>query len=91
MNIHVILDKAGRIVIPRRLREQLHLEPGDTLEMQTAGEQLTLRPIRKTAPLSKERGVWVLQTGHPMPASAPDEVLRQIREERELDNPGKAE
>ncbi|HXA50014.1 MAG TPA: AbrB/MazE/SpoVT family DNA-binding domain-containing protein [Candidatus Acidoferrum sp.] len=91
MNSHLTIDKAGRVVIPKPLREQLHLEPGDTLEMESAGEQITLRPVRGTAPLSKEHGVWVFRVGQPLPASATDDMLQEIREERDLANLGKGE
>jgi len=67
------------------------LEPGDTLEMESAGEQITLRPVRGTGPLKKEQGVWVFHTGQPLSSSATDEMLRQIREERDLANLGKGE
>ena len=74
------------MVIPRPLREKLHLEPGDSLEMESSGEQITLRPVRGTGPLTKEQGVWVFHAGQPLPASATDNLLEQIREERDLVN-----
>ena len=91
MNTHLIIDKAGRVVIPKRLRKELHLEPGDALEMESAGERITLRPVRGTGPLTKEHGVWVFHTGQALPASATDKMLQQIREERDLANLGKGE
>jgi AbrB family looped-hinge helix DNA binding protein len=91
MNSRLTLDKAGRIVIPKPLRDELHLEAGDALEMESSGERITLRPIRGTGPLTKEHGVWVFRTGQPLPASATDEMLQRIREERDLANLGKAE
>ena len=91
MNTRLTIDKAGRIVLPKPLRKELHLEPGDALEMDSAGEQITLRPVRGTGPLTKEHGVWVFYTGQPLPASATDEMLRQIREERDLANLGQNE
>jgi len=91
MNTRLIVDKAGRIVIPKPLREELNLAPGDALELETAGEQITLRPLRGTGPLTKEHGVWVFHTGQPLAASATDEMLQQIREERDLVNLGKGE
>jgi AbrB family looped-hinge helix DNA binding protein len=91
MNSRLIIDKAGRVVIPKRLREELRLEPGDALEMETAGEQITLRPVRGTGPLTKEHGVWVFYAGQPLPVSATDEMLQQIREERDMANLGKGE
>jgi AbrB family looped-hinge helix DNA binding protein len=90
MNSRLTLDKAGRIVIPKPLRDELHLEAGDALEMESSGERITLRPIRGTGPLTKEHGVWVFRTGQPLPASATDEMLQRIREERDLANLGKA-
>ena len=91
MNTRLIIDKGGRVVIPKTLREELHLEPGDALEMESAGEQITLRPVRGTGPLIKEHGVWVFRAGQPMAASATDEMLQQIREERDLANLGNGE
>jgi AbrB family looped-hinge helix DNA binding protein len=91
MSTRLTIDKAGRVVIPKLLREELHLEPGDTLEMDMAGEQITLRPIRGTGPLTKEHGVWVFRSGQPLPASATDGMLQLIREERDLMNLGKGE
>jgi hypothetical protein len=70
-------------------RELLQLEPGDTLEMKTVGEQITLRPVRGTGQLTKEHGVWVFRTGQTLAAWATDKVLRQIREERDVANLGK--
>jgi AbrB family looped-hinge helix DNA binding protein len=89
MKCRVTLDKTGRVVIPKPLREELDLEPGDALEMETAGEEITLRPVRGTGPLTKEHGVWVFYGGQPLPASATDEMLQQVRGERDLANVGK--
>lgn len=91
MNMRLVIDKAGRVVIPKPLREELHLEPGDALEIQSTGEQITLRPVRGTGPLTKEHGVWVFYTGQPITATATDDVLQQIRAERDLTNMGEVE
>jgi AbrB family looped-hinge helix DNA binding protein len=88
MNARLVMDKAGRVVIPKPLREELQLEPGDALELESGGEQITLRPARGTGPLRNEHGIWVLHTGEPLPVSATDDLLRQIREERDLANLG---
>ncbi len=91
LNTRLTIDKAGRIVIPKPLRAELHLEPGDALEIESTGEQITLRPVRGTGPLTKEHGVWVFQTGQPLAACATDEMLQQIRQERDSANLGNGE
>jgi AbrB family looped-hinge helix DNA binding protein len=91
MSTRVSLDKAGRIVIPKSLRAELNIEPGDTFELEVAGGEITLRPMRVTAPLTKERGVWVFRTGLPLSASVTDETLRRIRDERDSQNLGGSE
>ena len=88
MNARLIIDKAGRVVIPKPVREALQLEPGDALELESGGEQITLRPARGVGPLRNEHGIWVLHTGEPLPASVTDDLLGQIREERDLANLG---
>jgi AbrB family looped-hinge helix DNA binding protein len=91
MHTRLTIDKAGRVVIPKPLREELNLEPGDALDVESAGEQITLRPVRGIGPLTKERGVWVFHVGQPLPASATDKMLQQIREERDFANLGENE
>jgi AbrB family looped-hinge helix DNA binding protein len=88
MNITVTLDKAGRVVIPKALRDDLRLQPGDALELESAGESVTLRPVRSTTRLRKEHGVWVFRTGKRLTAAVTDQVLRESREQRDRVNRG---
>ncbi len=74
------LDKAGRVVLPKPLRDRLQLSPGDTLHLEAEGERITLRPIRQKAMLKKELGVWVYQ-GESTDASIVDLIDRD-RENR---------
>jgi hypothetical protein len=59
----------------------LYLEPGDTVESDGFGRQTAPPQVSATGMLAKQHGVWVFRTGQPLPASATDEMLRQIREE----------
>ena len=61
MTTKLTIDKAGRIVIPKPLRERLRLGPGDALALESDGERITLQPLRPQAALKKEYGIWVYQ------------------------------
>jgi AbrB family looped-hinge helix DNA binding protein len=80
MTAKITLDKAGRVVLPKPLRDQLQLAPGDTFQLESEGERITLRPVRPKATLKKECGVWVYH-GESSDASIPD-LLDRERDKR---------
>ncbi len=80
MTAKITIDKAGRVVIPKPLRERLRLGPGDVLALQSEGECITLQPVRLPAPLKKEYGIWVYQ-GEATDASIA-ELIDRDREKR---------
>ena len=82
MNTTVTVDSAGRVVLPKPLRDQLGLAPGDTLALESDGERVTLRPVRSSSALRKEEGVWVFRSGRKIPAGETDRLLDTMREER---------
>ncbi len=82
------IDKAGRVVIPKQVRDELGLEPGDTLVFTSEGESVTLRPLHANAPLQKERGVWVFRGGKPLSLDEANRIVREAREQRERRNLG---
>ena len=86
MSTRLTIDSAGRVVIPKPLRDALDIGPGDGLELERAGDSITLRPVRAIVPLTKEKGVWVFRTGQPLAAAVTDEVLCQVREDRDQQN-----
>jgi AbrB family looped-hinge helix DNA binding protein len=59
MDAKVTLDQAGRVVLPKPLRDRMRLRPGETLSVESEGERIILRPIRHEPALKKEYGVWV--------------------------------
>jgi len=61
MTNKITIDKAGRIVLPKPLRDRLRLGAGDALALESEGERITLQPIRPQAALKKEYGIWVYQ------------------------------
>lgn len=83
MTARLSLDKAGRVVIPKPLRDELRLGAGDSLALEVVEGRITLRPLRSPAGLQKERGVWVYRTGQPLSSSVAGETTRLVREERD--------
>ena len=86
----VTLDRAGRVVLPKAIRDEMRLSPGDTLDVAVKGDEVTLRPRRGATPLQKERGVWVFRTGKPLTADETEETLHNIRAQRHRQNAGES-
>ncbi len=83
MNAKITLDKTGRIVLPKPLRDEMELLPGDTLELESSEEEITLRPVRGTASLRKKGGIWVYGSGERLTDSMVQNTVAQVRRERE--------
>ncbi len=85
----VTIDKAGRIVLPKPIRDKLQLTAGDQLTMESDEDRIVLRPSRGTAQLRKKRGIWVYRVGEPLTADTVRESLERVRGERDASNLGK--
>ena len=83
MTARLRIDNAGRIVLPEAVCRALEIGPADVLELENVGERVTLRPVRCGAPIAQEKGVWVFRAGQPLAAFATDDLLEQIREQRD--------
>ena len=68
----------------RTVAIEMQLRAGDSLELESSEDRIVLRPRRGGVGLHQKQGIWVFGVGEPIPAGATDEVLRQIRREREL-------
>lgn len=53
------LDKFGRIVIPKRVREDLGLDPGTVLDIEGGEGRIVLSPRRAEPDLVREDGALV--------------------------------
>jgi AbrB family looped-hinge helix DNA binding protein len=82
VNTTVTIDKAGRVVIPKEIRDELRLEGGDALALESEGERVILWPVRGGSPLQKERGVWVFHGGRPLSLDEANQMVRETREQR---------
>jgi AbrB family looped-hinge helix DNA binding protein len=89
MNATITIDKAGRIVLPKPVRDELQLEAGASLELEISGREITLRPVRPKIHLRRENGLLVYSVGEPLTESVVEETIDKIRRERDEQNLGK--
>ena len=76
----VQIDQAGRMVLPKPLRDRLHLKTGDKLAFEVKGDAIELRPSRATGQLKRVNGVLVF-TG-PAPLANGEDLVVESRDER---------
>ena len=82
MTAKLTLDKAGRVVIPKKLRDELHMAAGDAFELRSADDQIVLKPMREVSTMFKKDGMWVIKTGKPLTVEDVNAVIESLREER---------
>jgi AbrB family looped-hinge helix DNA binding protein len=76
------IDGAGRIVVPKQLREELGFKPGQRLELSAVDGRLEVEHPTTPMRLEKRDGRLVAVTDEPMPVLTPEmvrEALEQIR------------
>jgi len=82
MTTTLTIDRAGRLVLPKPVREELQLSAGDSLELESSEDQIVLRPVRGAATMRKKEGVWVMRIGKPLSPEVVNQTLRKIRNGR---------
>lgn len=83
MSATVEIDKLGRLVVPKKIREALHLRAGDKLDVEIDGDKLTLAPKRAGKGLYKKNGWLVYDSGGPpLTLDAVNRFIEQSREDR---------
>jgi AbrB family looped-hinge helix DNA binding protein len=85
----VTIDKAGRVVLPKPVRDSLQISPGDSLELESSEDQIILRPARGQGRMYKKQGMWVFDSGQPLTADVVTPTIRRVRAERDRHNLGK--
>ncbi len=76
MNATAEIDKAGRIVVPKKMRDTLHLVPGTRLTLHQEGQTIVLETESKPRGLYMKRGTLVYDAGPVPPSDAADWVAR---------------
>jgi AbrB family looped-hinge helix DNA binding protein len=80
MNAITEIDKAGRIVVPKKLREALHLVPGTRVSIRREGDRVVIEPECAPRGLYMKRGTLVYDAGSALPSDA----VEWVAEDREM-------
>jgi AbrB family looped-hinge helix DNA binding protein len=80
MNTIVEIDKAGRIVIPKKMRDALQLKQGSRLRIENTGDRLLLEEDFPEPHLEMRDGLLVMVGGPPI---SEEDANRMIDEQRE--------
>lgn len=84
--MELTIDRAGRLVIPKRFRERFHLVSGSKLEIEADGEGIHLRPAGSGSDsLRRERGLLVHSGGGHAAGLDIAEFIRNQRDARSLE------
>ena len=73
------LDRFGRVVIPKEIRDKLGLKPGADIDIGENGSEVFVRPLEDETPLKMEDGVLVYAG---MGTADLRDAIRKHREER---------
>jgi AbrB family looped-hinge helix DNA binding protein len=75
------IDKAGRIVVPKPLRNRLGFKPDTELVAIEQPAGVLLKRVEPRPSMVKADGLWVHQ-GSPEPGANWERILEDVREER---------
>ena len=73
-----VLDRFGRIVIPKELRDALGLKAGSILHILSGNHEITLKPIDNVVPMSKKGNLTVIN----VKLEGNDDIVQQVRMSR---------
>jgi len=76
----VQIDRAGRVVLPKPLRDRFRLRGGDTLSIEVRGDAIELRPTQAAGQLKTVNGVLVFTGAGPLASG--EDFVTQSRDER---------
>lgn len=63
--IQIPIDRFGRVVLPKGIRDRLGIVPGTEFEVEETEDAILLKPVSKKAKIINKGGVWVIRTGGP--------------------------
>lgn len=78
MTAHLEIDRFGRVLLPKPLRDALGLRPGEQLEAEVDAGVLHLRPTARPVQVTEHHGRLVLDA----PSTISGDPVEDLREQR---------
>lgn len=80
--MQVTIDKAGRIVVPKAVRERLGLREDSELKLEENASGIVLTPVRSESGLVRDEHGWLVHTASPAGKIDWDRLADDMRDER---------
>lgn len=81
--MNVTIDKAGRLVVPKEIRDRMGLRAGDELEIEEFNGKIEISKPMRERKLVEINGLLTLEPDPDAPPIDPDEVRRELERVRE--------
>ncbi|HMW07994.1 MAG TPA: AbrB/MazE/SpoVT family DNA-binding domain-containing protein [Leptospiraceae bacterium] len=78
----VVIDKVGRLVVPKEIRDQLGIGPNSELEILIDGLEIRVRKIEEKSTLKKKGKFTVVSTDW-VGETDPVKLIQKARKERD--------
>jgi AbrB family looped-hinge helix DNA binding protein len=82
MNAVAEIDKSGRLVVPKKMRDSLHLVAGTRVTLRQEGGEIVIAPETKPRGLFMKNGILVYDAG-PLPTLQDRDWVQECRDERD--------
>ena len=78
------IDAAGRVVVPKPIREQAGLRPGAELEVEYRDGRVEMEPVKVSSKLVRKGSFWVFSSPGmpPLTRKQVNRTIQEIRQER---------
>ncbi len=83
MSITITIGKAGRIVVPKEIRDSLGLHEGSRLKLEIQGGKLQAEPEPDPVEIDTKDGFPVLRSGSPLKRGSVVKAIKADRDSRD--------
>jgi len=80
--LQVPIDRFGRIVLPKSIRDRLGVSEGTEFDVEETEDAIVLKPVQKKAKMTKKKGWWVVESeGSPITVDDVNQAVSKSRRE----------